>query len=870
MKYLYTPKRIMAVAFMLIGLVASAQLVDRATFDRYLSEAEALSNNRVSLRAKAAAAETRTDLSTNPLSIDEIVVQPGENVTVPVYFDTSVMAPYRDECCPRVVYFDLVLPEGISVVSTMRGSELQFEDAGTVYADISVTGNYVEASHTLRVLGYGLVNADMMHAYPTGKFEYALITLKADASLTPGTTLDMSMSAVKFVMADEPSAFYYNTTDIFNINIIRNAASIALDKTEATMTVGETLQLNATVLPADVTNGDVTWSTSDATIATVDENGLVTALAVGNVTITATTADGTELTATCAITVNPIVATSITLDKTEATMLIGETLQLTATVLPENVANGDVTWSTSDATIATVENGLVTALAVGNVTITATTADGTELTATCAITVNPIVATSIALDKTEAAMLIGETLQLTATVLPENVTNGDVTWSTSDEAIATVENGLVTALAVGNVTITATTADGTELTATCAITVNPIVATSIALDKTEATMLIGETLQLTATVLPENVTNGDVTWSTSDEAIATVENGLVTALAVGNVTITATTADGTELTATCAITVNPIVATSIALDKTEATMLIGETLQLTATVLPENVTNGDVTWSTSDEAIATVENGLVTAVAPGNVTITATTADGTELTATCAITVNPILAESIALDKTEATMNIGETLQLTATVLPENVTSDDLAWTSSDEAIATVENGLVTAVAPGNVTITATTTDGSELSATCAITVNPILATSIELNETSAFMYKGQTLQLEATVLPENVTNGDVTWSTSDETIATVDENGLVTAVKGGDAVITATTADGSNLTATCNIRVYKRGDVNNDGEVNGADLNILINIILGKDSADNYDGRANVHEDDEINGSDINDEINILLGKDE
>ena len=220
MKYLYTPKRIMAVAFMLIGLVASAQLVDRATFDRYLSEAEALSNNRVSLRAKAAAAETRTDLSTNPLSIDEIVVQPGENVTVPVYFDTSVMAPYRDECCPRVVYFDLVLPEGISVVSTMRGSELQFEDAGTVYADISVTGNYVEASHTLRVLGYGLVNADMMHAYPTGKFEYALITLKADASLTPGTTLDMSMSAVKFVMADEPSAFYYNTTDIFNINII--------------------------------------------------------------------------------------------------------------------------------------------------------------------------------------------------------------------------------------------------------------------------------------------------------------------------------------------------------------------------------------------------------------------------------------------------------------------------------------------------------------------------------------------------------------------------------------------------------------------------------------------------------------------------
>ena len=174
-----------------------------------------------------------------------------------------------------------------------------------------------------------------------------------------------------------------------------------------------------------------------------------------------------------------------------------------------------------------------------------------------------------------------------------------------------------------------------------------------------------------------------------------------------------------------------ITATSVSINKTEVSLIVNETEQLTATILPEDATDKTVIWASSDETISTVNNnGLVTAVAPGTATITATTIDGSNLTANCTITVNPavIPATSIALNQTTAELNEGETLQLTATVLPENATDRTVTWTSSNTAVAAVDaNGLVTAVAAGTVAITATTNDGSNLTANCEVVVSPAL-----------------------------------------------------------------------------------------------------------------------------------------------
>lgn len=166
-----------------------------------------------------------------------------------------------------------------------------------------------------------------------------------------------------------------------------------------------------------------------------------------------------------------------------------------------------------------------------------------------------------------------------------------------------------------------------------------------------------------------------------------------------------------------------------------------------------------------------------------------------------------IPVSSITLDKSEASLTIGETLQLTATLLPEEATDKSVTWSSSDEKVATVTaEGLATAVGIGKVVITATTNDGTSLSATCKITVLPVYVTSVTLNYTEYAIEttKTKTLQLTSTVLPDNATDKSLTWKTSDDTVATVSGTGLVTIWKAGYALITATANDGSGCEAEC------------------------------------------------------------------
>ena len=515
----------------------------------------------------------------------------------------------------------------------------------------------------------------------------------------------------------------------FNIKEIPTlSTSIALNKTSACLKASETLTLVVTVLPENATDKSVTWKSSNEAVATVDANGLVTAVAVGETTITATTTDGSNLSASCKVTVVPTLATSITLDKTEISLEATETATLVATVLPELTTDKSVEWSSSDESVAVVdENGVVTAIAVGEATITATTVDGSNLSASCKIIVKPTLTTSITLDYSEYEIVEKSDFQLVATILPELATNKGVVWSSSDMWIASVdENGLVRAYTVGEAIITATTVDGSNLSASCKVTVVSSLAQSITLDKTEVSLEVTETAALVATVLPETTSNKIVEWKSSNEAVATVNNkGEVTAIAVGEATITATTTDDSNLSASCTVTVVPTLAESIALDKTEISLEATETATLIVTVLPELTTDKSVEWSSSDETVAVVdENGVVTAVAVGEATITATTTDGSNLSASCKVTVTPTLAVSIELDQTEASVEEKSEFQLTATILPEHTTNKEVAWSSSDKWVASVDNtGLVTMYSAGEVVITATTTDGTNLSATCRINV---------------------------------------------------------------------------------------------------------------------------------------------------
>ena len=467
---------------------------------------------------------------------------------------------------------------------------------------------------------------------------------------------------------------------------------ITLDITEVAINKGETVKLTVTITPEDTTDDKtVTWTSSNEAVATVND-GTVTAVSGGTVTITAKVG---EKTATAEVTVS-VPIESISLDKSEVKLVKGGTETLTVTITPEDTTEDKtVTWTSSNEAVAAVNDGTVTAVSGGTVTITAKVG---EKTATADVTVS-VPLESISLDKSEVTLVKGKTEKLTLTITPEDTTEDKtVTWTSSNEAVAAVNDGTVTAVGGGTATITAKVG---EKTATAEVTVI-IPIEKISLDKSEAALKKGETVKLTVTITPEDTTEDKtVTWTSSDEAVVTVNDGTVTAVGGGTATITAKVG---EKTATAEVTVN-VPLESISLDKSEAALKKGETVKLTVTITPEDTTEDKtVTWTSSNEAVATVTDGTVTAVRGGTATITAKVG---EKTATAKIEVD-VPIESVKLNKQELKLAKGKTETLTVTIMPEDATHDKtVTWISSDEAVATVENGKVTAVNIGKATITA-------------------------------------------------------------------------------------------------------------------------------------------------------------------
>ena len=195
--------------------------------------------------------------------------------------------------------------------------------------------------------------------------------------------------------------------------------SVSLFEKELSLTVGDSFSLSYEITPSNASIKDVTWESSVSSVATVSSTGQINAIAEGTSLITVTTNDGSKK-ATCTVTVKPVSVSSVSLDKESLTLTIGESSSLNATVLPENAANKNVSWSSSETDVANVDsNGKVTALGVGKAIITVTTEDGGK-TAVCSVTVNPIAVSSVSLDLTSLSMTVGDTHSLTATVLLSN------------------------------------------------------------------------------------------------------------------------------------------------------------------------------------------------------------------------------------------------------------------------------------------------------------------------------------------------------------------------------------------------------------------------------------------------------------------
>lgn len=627
-----------------------------------------------------------------------------------------------------------------------------------------------------------------------------------------GVVTAVAEGAIRISAAVDPGPWGRVVPAALVLQVRRPVAFVEITPSQpAALHVGESLVLHAQPLCSARTALDrpVAWSTSDAAVAAVSGDGVVTGLTSGVVTITAQS-DGHAGAVHVAVVPRAEVVSVIPAD---ATLRLSAQLQLTAVVTAgESVLEGrPVVWLSGDPSVAVVTaQGLVTAVAEGVALVTATS-EG--LSGATMITVRAQTA-SVTVSPPSATLLKGGQVALTATVRDPTglVLDRGVVWTSQSPEVATVgPDGLVTAVAPGVAVVTAYS-EGTTGSAVMIVQA-PVAAVRVA--PSAAIVQPDQTIQLLAMVVDDSgsLLQRPVTWSSADPAVATIDPaGLVTGVSEGTTTVSAAagtvtgTASITVLEAVAALTIEPATALSLTID---------ESVQLSAT--PYNghgrALERPITWSSSQPQIASVDaSGMLTGHGAGAAVIFASAGEGH---ASIDVTVR-IGVETVEVGAPAGTLGVGESMPLSVLLKGRNgeTVTADVTWVSADEAIASVSaEGIVTGVAPGSVDIRAESEGkGGSTHVTVSSAVATIVISKPNSDEEDQPVMVGGTMQLTAELKDAagNVlTDRHVTWSSSDAALATVDQAGLVAGVSRGTVTISAKSG---NATGTIELRVAGSG----------------------------------------------------------
>ena len=586
------------------------------------------------------------------------------------------------------------------------------------------------------------------------------------------------------------------------VNVIAVPIRITLDKTDFNMHIGDEVTLRKTVVPSNAVS-EYKWSSSNTAVATVDQNGKITAKALGDTSITVKSDN--EISASCIVHVKKQ-PESIRFAESEKQMAVGVPEVFEVIPTPED-AYADCTFSSSNANIAVIDaNGRVTPRAVGNCVITAVTGNGK--TATCNLTVSAQ-PSSIRINESNSGVAItlqiGKSKQLTTTILPANAYT-TCTWESSNTDVVKVdENGKITGVSVGTSEVTVKTSNGKQ---DKRVIICGEVPTGISISKSEITMNLEEQTEVYA-ILESDYAVADLIWTyeingtISASVNARTGNLVIKSARAGRSVITVTTDNG--LTANCVVNVVPSVKSIVILNSPQPIkMNPGDKASIIKRVTPASIQTV-YTWTSSNEDVATVDaNGLVSAVNVGKAIITVTAENGVK--ASCEVDVCP-LPDSITLDKSSLSLKNNEYYTFEKTLYPENSYSPTYTWKSSDTNVATVDAyGKIMGRDTGTAVITVTTKNGKTASCTVNVVAEPL---AVMFNENSTYwLREGETGKLTTRLSPAGALT-TFTWSSSDTSIATVDADGTIHAIKQGTVTITVETANGKK--ASLKITIYKK-----------------------------------------------------------
>ncbi len=528
---------------------------------------------------------------------------------------------------------------------------------------------------------------------------------------------------------------------------------------------------------------------------------------------------------------------------------------------------GDYQWESSENDVATVtKTGEIEALKEGDTTIVITTdkekyiykvhVEGFD---------DSVTVTKVTMETKTIELAVNDTYEMKVNIYPKNATSSSLSWFSSDNNVAVVDdNGRITAVGKGSCTITVKSSNGNSDLCLVKVTKDGkksgIVGEieDISFDTTSLVLKAGIKYTINYSISPTDA-RGDLDWTSSDERVATIEDGVITTIKEGTISITGkngyvedsltlTVVKGDDNTPDVISDGKTIPVSSISLNQSDMYLYLKSNYTLSVVFNPTNATDKNVIWSSSNTNVVTVdENGNVNAVGLGETTITATAAFNNS--ATCHIVVvdenwvDPS-KESITLSTNSVSVNVGETVQLVETVTPSSNLSK-VTWKSSDESIASVSSsGVVTGIKEGSAKITASLPSG--LTAECTVNVSKkvINVFQINLNSTSVTLIVGRTSQLSATVAPKNATNKNLTWTSSNNNIVTVDNNGKITGKSTGYATITVRSSNG--VKAHCTVIVVE--DKKNKAVSGASSLFYGIEDDADKLLVGTYDNTLNVN----------------------
>ena len=440
-----------------------------------------------------------------------------------------------------------------------------------------------------------------------------------------------------------------------------------------------------------------------------------------------------------------------------------------------------------------------------------------EVSTSCVINISPV---PFNLSYTEREIFVADTFSIKP-YLPADVAQ-NIRWESSSPSIATVDvNGVVRGVSAGKCEISAIayTNSDTVCSNKCNLIVRDVNMASLVLSDTVRQIIVEESFQLKASYAPANTTFTEVAWSSSDTCVAVVDlNGNVTGTGLGSCVIFAMNKDRTQI-AQCNVIVGFREMTSIDLLCEKKDALHHDEFSLETVVKPVNATrhNNALRWRTSNEAVAMVDEltGLITCVTPGECLVTAYNIYNS-VSDSCHLVVSPLLVANIELHGPDS-LYLRDEKELSYTVFPQNATDNRVKWESSDENIVVIDSkGNVKAVGVGTAMITLSALDASGVMIQSALTVNTILMEKIEfpdINDDSIQLVLDSvmTYKIKAVVSPDNTIDKDLQWESSDESVASVDGEGNITAIGKGKAEITVSALDGSGCNKSCKVEVVDK-----------------------------------------------------------